>query len=631
VRQVIGRRLSRLPDVANKLLTAASGFNGPFRLDIAAAAAGINEDAALDAIDAALESQLVRASSNTEIFEFTHALIRHTLYGELSPPRQVRLHRQIAEAMERVYGDRAADHAPELAYQFHRSAGLPGTERGADYALAAAATAEATAAWDETVSFLEMALELLSEGDPRRGRVYGRLAIAQAWALRPDNAEHNAAEAAGLIAKTENRDAAADFLAEAQSALGGSGHTQAQWRIGGLGLQYISADRRDLTWARLAAADMRRAESEDPDNPGITLPSPLNTEIWNTLMSSEDPLAREIRYSMPLVPGYTTRAEAQVYLDAERAWLRNRQVDEAASSVYEGIPMGDAMLGGFTTGDLRDARSAWVKLTEVNERRGALGAAISTGATVARLHYALGDIEQGDAELERTRSRSARFDVAGPFTLQLVAAEDERRLVTGDWSGTQEFIASLGGQQVVENRWAGAAIVSGLARAFASLGQHDTAIALLPQVLEPIERAPGMAVNYPRMTSTAAEALWITQRTDHIDIIEKALREKVVGPDICYPNVDGRLDLARLCALKGDYAEASDWFAKARTVLDEQGARPLRAITDYDEALMYARRNAAGDRERALPLVDAATQQFTEIGMPGWTRKAQELRTTLTA
>jgi hypothetical protein len=34
------------------------------------------------------------------------------------------------------------------------------------------------------------------------------------------------------------------------------------------------------------------------------------------------------------------------------------------------------------------------------------------------------------------------------------------------------------------------------------------------------------------------------------------------------------------------------WFERAREVLDQQGARPLRAITDYDEALMYARRGA---------------------------------------
>src|SRR5262249_12831247 len=68
-----------------------------------------------------------------------------------------------------------------------------------------------------------------------------------------------------------------------------------------------------------------------------------------------------------------------------------------------------------------------------------------------------------------------------------------------------------------------------------------------------------------------------------------------------------------------------EWFARARRVLDEQGARPLRAIVDYDEALMYVRRGDPGDVERAAPLLDAALAQFRGIGMPGWIRCAEHL------
>ena len=41
---------------------------------------------------------------------------------------------------------------------------------------------------------------------------------------------------------------------------------------------------------------------------------------------------------------------------------------------------------------------------------------------------------------------------------------------------------------------------------------------------------------------------------------------------------------------------------------------------------MYARRATDGDRERALPLLDAALAQFREIGMTGWARRGEELR-----
>jgi hypothetical protein len=90
---------------------------------------------------------------------------------------------------------------------------------------------------------------------------------------------------------------------------------------------------------------------------------------------------------------------------------------------------------------------------------------------------------------------------------------------------------------------------------------------------------------------------------------------------------DGRLSLARVCALQGRYDEATEWFAAARAVLDEQGARPLRAITDLDEALVYLRRGSSGDRERVGSLLDVALRQFRTLGMTGWKRRAEALHT----
>src|SRR5262249_42060903 len=101
-----------------------------------------------------------------------------------------------------------------------------------------------------------------------------------------------------------------------------------------------------------------------------------------------------------------------------------------------------------------------------------------------------------------------------------------------------------------------------------------------------------------RMVCEAAETLWLSQRTDGADIIERNLRDKVIEPDFRHPMMDGRLALARLCALQRRYDEAVDWFAKARTVLDEQGAHPLRGVVDHGGALMYARRDPRGDRAR---------------------------------
>src|SRR5262249_39685077 len=157
--------------------------------------------------------------------------------------------------------------------------------------------------------------------------------------------------------------------------------------------------------------------------------------------------------------------------------------------------------------------------------------------------------------------------------------------------------------------WVEAPFRAGAAALAARLGKVDEALALLGTLPPALERG-WIVGNYTTIACTAAEVLWFVQRTDYLATIERALRDKVVAPDFRYPSVDGRLALARLCALRGNCDEAADWFARARAVLEDQGARPLRAIADFDEAVMCQRRGASGDRERARALLDRARAQF---------------------
>ena len=115
-------------------------------------------------------------------------------------------------------------------------------------------------------------------------------------------------------------------------------------------------------------------------------------------------------------------------------------------------------------------------------------------------------------------------------------------------------------------------------------------------------------------------------RRDHLQPVETALRLKALPADFRFPMMDLRLSLARLCALDRRLDEADHWFAQARLVLEEQQARPLRAIADFDQALMLTR---AGRHRQARPYLNAAIGQFQRIGMTGWLRRAGQLATLL--
>jgi class 3 adenylate cyclase/tetratricopeptide (TPR) repeat protein len=608
VRQVIGRRLSRLPESANRLLTAASGFNGPFRVGLAAGAAGLNEAEALDAVDAALDAQLVQPSGDPESYDFAHALIRHTLYSELSPSRQVRLHRRIAEAMERLYSDGAMEHAPELAYQYHRSGGLPGAERGADYAVAAADQAELLPAWDQVAAFSRMALDLLSEADARRPGVAGRLGLALAWSTGSDEAGRACAEAADLIAKAHGVDSAADYLAETVVALWAA-NPRAAWDMAARGMALIG-ERRDVTWAMLANTDAFRRDAEDPDDVGMPLLTEERRQIIRVFEQS------------PEGPGVF---ETGVWISD----LRNREDAMAQAAEVRQGRFGDqrcARLLMFWVGDYGTARELFQQGADCAEREGDIAGAVFQWSFAARCCYSLGEFEEGDAALARCEALAPRLTAASPAGLNAWSARATSGAARGEFESILAAFGTRAAQPRPEDRWAAAPTRAAGAWLMANTGHVDAAVGLLASVVPALERVEGATPNYAFMACAAADALWAAERTDYLDIIERNLRQKVVEPDFRYVIVDGRLSLAHLCALSGRFDEASEWFARARAVLEEQGARPLRALADYDEALMYARRGADGDHERALPLLDAALAQFREIGMTGWLRRGADLR-----
>ena len=90
--------------------------------------------------------------------QFSHALIQETLAGELSAARRVRLHAQIGQALEELYGDDAEAHAAELAHHFAEAEAVLGTEKLVRYSLLAGEGALAAYAFEEALAYFEQAL-----------------------------------------------------------------------------------------------------------------------------------------------------------------------------------------------------------------------------------------------------------------------------------------------------------------------------------------------------------------------------------------------------------------------------------------------------------------------------------------
>jgi hypothetical protein len=159
VKEVIGRRLSRLSDTCNRMLGRASALTSGFTWDELRGICDDTEEDLLDALDEALGSQLiVERTHNT--YAFTHALIRATLYEELSTPRRIQLHRRVAETLESLYAGDIDDRLGELAAHYMASTGNA-AEKAIEYSTRAGDRAKEVFAWEEAASHYERALEAM--------------------------------------------------------------------------------------------------------------------------------------------------------------------------------------------------------------------------------------------------------------------------------------------------------------------------------------------------------------------------------------------------------------------------------------------------------------------------------------
>jgi tetratricopeptide (TPR) repeat protein len=162
IKEVIGQRLSRLSDACNRALAVAATIGREFDTPLLEAVADLSENELLGAVDEATRAQLVGESQAVNgRFEFRHALIRETLYGELNSPRRVRLHRRVADAIERLAQDMPNPPVAELAYHFSQAASTGTVDKAIDYATRAGDRAADGLAHEEAARLFELALHSL--------------------------------------------------------------------------------------------------------------------------------------------------------------------------------------------------------------------------------------------------------------------------------------------------------------------------------------------------------------------------------------------------------------------------------------------------------------------------------------
>ena len=172
VRLVLGRRIDRIGETAQRVLTTAACIGRTFTFEFLTALAEEKEDDLLDALDEAERARLVVAHEGRHPrFVFAHEQIRQTLLGRMSFVRRQRLHARVADTLERVHAGHLDEHVSDLAYHLVQAGAR---ERAAGYLHRAGCSAAARLATPEALAFFARAAELAGPGPVRRAALRTR-------------------------------------------------------------------------------------------------------------------------------------------------------------------------------------------------------------------------------------------------------------------------------------------------------------------------------------------------------------------------------------------------------------------------------------------------------------------------
>ena len=195
------------------MLHVASVIGREFQLDVLQRVHAQPDKELEDALEEAVDAGLVEERSATATmiaYKFTHAFFQQTLHDEILAPRRMRLHQQVARALEQVYARRLDEHAAELAEHYSFSTDASDLSKAVSYGELAANRATEIFAYGEAARQLERALAIqdLVNPDDRGKRCDLLLALGESLIPTGENERviaHVAPDAMALAEVLDDR------------------------------------------------------------------------------------------------------------------------------------------------------------------------------------------------------------------------------------------------------------------------------------------------------------------------------------------------------------------------------------------------------------------------------------------
>ncbi|MGD0595754.1 MAG: AAA family ATPase [Acidimicrobiales bacterium] len=629
VREVVGRRLSRLSEGANAALTIGAVTGGEFELRTLEAVADPKDAGALLArVEEAVAAHLVEeAPGSPGRFSFSHALVRQTLLAELTAARRARLHRRIGEALSERRGVSAAVVAYHLcagASADSVAAALPWVERAIDEVARQAAFEEAAAIGEHALQALDVADDPMLAA---RSNLLLTTAVNRRFSGDEDRANQLADEAVGIARQ------AGDPVAFAEALL---------VRFDGA---QIGVSRED--WVRLVPEALAGLGEEAP--------------AVRAQLLGHDALYRGVNLGEGMAAEPEARRAVELARESGHFWAQfvtllqrgSLAMGSPAIAVLQSVldDMGRLMesppgeyLGDLGVATLQRDRLAVVARLVQGDRAGAEAAIshvgeLARGDGAGRLRPAFVGMWKGMLDLADGRLDSAAVNAA---ELLPMVESDANFYIS--WA-TLMFRIELerGGagallpmaRSAVEATPELAAIRALLASALVEAGEPDEAGSVLSDLTRDDFAAVRRDVTWSGELSVLAEVcLAVGDRTAAAALYEELVpfagQVLVVAWGVYCPGAADRY-LGGLAGLLGRPEDLDARFAAALELEGSIGATALAARTRVWWARGLIDRGRPGDASRARELLEEATSAAQQLGLVVITREAAQVSNRLSA
>lgn len=620
VREVIGRRLDQLSDECNRVLTIASVIGREFSLDALEPLSDISGDQLLELLDEAMAARVVNEMAQAiGHYSFVHALIRETLYDEISTARRVRFHRRIGEVLEKLYSNSLESHLPELAYHFFQASPAGNSDKAIDYAIRAAKRAISLLAYEEAAGHYERARAVIELQEPVDEAQRGEMSLALGDAQKKAGNNAKAREAFLQAADIARKRGAAEQLAYAalgtETGMAASGRVdEVQVRILKEALSALSEEDTALRARLLAQLSLALYYSPEARNE-------FNQQAVEMARRVDDPAAIVAAlYGRHVILEGTPSVEERLAVAteilgiAERGGNKEMELQIRYRRILDlmelaEIPAMDAEIEAYTklAEELRQPRYLWVT-PYFKATRALTEGRFEECGQLARQAMAIGQRAQ---------------DPTAPLLFETLI--NVLRMVQGQVEDREEAI-----KRYIQNFPEIPSMRATLANLYFRLGRREDAQREFDQV------AAHDFANLPRDASwvvTMANLAYICSYVNDVRraailydlLLPYAGRQLVIGGSAIGVGAISRF-LGILATTLSRWEEAVTHFEDALRMNIAIGGRPFVALTQQEYGAMLLARGGRGDPEKASEILDQALATANELGMKGVINDVQALK-----